>query len=246
MGYIKPLPSKIPFWSEVIIQHFNQVSLSAGGTYEYYLQPPSGETWLIYLSAVFIDYTNNSEVVYRDYDGSSYRTHYYFRISGEYNPKYPLLNVQKILTNSLYANVHVFNASGTTRYAHFGYSGFKLGTKKAEFQDIEIIKTKPYERATKHKIRSEFEGLEDMVRDVYFDDIDNYKQVIYFYKDKPIRKDRRTGHVIERASSYIETDVLLKNLEKIKTGELDLKRTGYKEWLDKIKRKKGIDLLGRL
>ena len=238
--------SQFPFWSSVIDQQYGNYGVNANSFLYVTIQPPSGETWLIYIDFYLATTKTNCNVKYWEYNGSTARRHNKCTIGGSYGILTPHLSVSKILTSSRYARLEFFNADSTIHSGYMGYSGFKLGTKIVEFEDIKTVETKPIERATKYKIKSEFEELKDMIRDVYFDEIDDYKQVVYFYKDKPIRKDKRTGHVIERAGSYIETDVLLKNLEKIRNGELDLKKTGYKEWLEKIKKERGIDLLRRL
>lgn len=248
MGYTKPVPDHIPFWSEVITINDNSVSISASGSTSISISASVGETWLIKLNAQINTDANGSEVVFRRYDESSgtYRYLQQFKTGGSYGSVIPHLYGEFVITDDLYIDIQATNKYTATRNLLYGYSGFKLGTRKAEFEEIETGKLIQGERLSKYKIKSEFEGLEDLIRDVYDDTIDDYKQVIYFYRDKPIRKDKKTGHIIERASSYIETDKLIENLGKVKTGELQLEKTGYKSWLDKIKKERGIDLLVRL
>jgi len=246
MGYHAPLPSRFPFWSEVITQQHGSVNVPASSSTSVYIQPPSGETWMSYISLVLFDGTKDNYVGYLQYDGTSGYYHTCCMVFGSYGVEYPYLNVIKILTNSLYARLIFGNKDLENQHVgYYGYSGFKLGTKISEFEALNA-KNISFERLTKYKIKSEFEGLEDLIKDVYDSEVDDYKQVIYFYKDRPIRKDKRTGHIIERASRYIETDKLIENLEKVKTGELQLEKTGYKSWLEWIKKERGIDLLERL
>ena len=238
--------TKFPFWSEVIELYGNLETIPASSTLDIDIQPSSGETWELKAYGTIPNDSVGNFLGFLQTDGTAERYIKVFGTSGDYNPDRVVNDIDVIITNSSYLRMRARNNTSSDLQLQYGYSGFKLGTKIAEFEDVSKIKGKLFERRTKFKIKSEFEGLKDMIFDVYDEMINDYKQVIYFYKDKPIRRDRRTGHVVERASSYIETDIFLKNLEKIRNGELDLKRTGYREWLEKIKKERGIDLLERL
>jgi len=246
MGYHAPSPSRLPFWSEVITAQGNGFLVSADSYSTVTIQPSSGETWNIFCGGTMACDTANSFVIFRRKTASEMQNMFYFCSAGNYNPKYPTGFISMIITNDVWLEIYVKNDCSSLKNFWYAYSGYKLGTKKVEFENVETIKTIQSERLTKYKIKSEFEGLEDLIRDVYDSEVDDYKQVIYFYKDRPIRKDKRTGHIIERASRYIETDKLIENLEKVKTGELQLEKTGYKSWLERIKKERGIDLLVRL
>ena len=195
--------SQFPFWTEVITQQYHSHSVSGDSSYTVSIQPPTDETWLLFIDFFLNGSNEDSYVQYRQYDGTNTYAHNQHYTMGHYGDVKPHLNVIKILTHSLYAQLYYKNTTSSNRTANYGYAGFKLGTKKAEFENLEEIEIRPYERDTKYKIRSEFDGLEDLIKDVYDNTVDDYKQVLYFYKDKTIRKDKKTGHIIEKVSSYI-------------------------------------------
>ena len=237
---------KFPFWSEVIIHNSTYGNVDASSYIDVTIQPSSGETWELYVLCGLNSNDSGSYLAISTMPENKIIVKNLTR--GSYGLVQPYIQFNDICNNSHYFKMTFFNNGSGSRGYGYNYSGYKLGTKVAKFEDVNKSSKALIngERPTKFKIRSEFEGLEDIIRDVYDSEDDDYKQVIYFYKDRAIRRDKRTGHVIERASSYIETDKLIENLEKIKTGEMDLEKTGYKTWIEQIRKERGIDLLGRL
>lgn len=238
--------SQFPFWKSVIISHSATVSVPAGSFLGTAVHPNPNETWYVCISMTL--YTNaHACAVYlgRNYSGSV--TYHIIDSTDSASGKNSVwASCHDCLNYDTYAYLQWWNGDGSNSHdGAYHYGGFKLGTKIYDAEEINIRRIETV-RKTKKKIDSLFEGLENNVYDIYEPMRDDYIQIIYFYKDKIVRRDKQTKHPIERVSSYIETDVLKRNLERIVNGELDLERTGYKEWLDKIKKEKGIDLLKRL
>lgn len=245
MGISKGV-DRVPFWTEVIERVRGSSQVPASSVYSLTVQPPQNETWCIFFTGTYFRHgAGNWIELAGATDGTD--SHLQIETLGSYGLEYPFVTTSWIVSHDKYLVVRCRNTDSANAYSMiYGYSGFKLGTKKAEFIDEEKHKTKIFERTTKYKIKSEFNGLEDMVFDVYDEILDDYKQVIYLYKDRVIRRDKRTKFPVERESCYIETDRLIENLEKIRIEELDLERTGYETWFDKIKKERGIDLMARL
>jgi len=238
--------SQFPFWSAVSVLNSTYQSVSAGSVGQVTIRPPSGETWYIIIDT-FIDVTVDGSWIEYLRATSLFKD---FTISGAYNPKKPTCRGSYIIDYSNYLVCKAKNNDSSNAHNMFyGYSVFKLGTKKMNLETVEkniVNGMKSVERKTKYKIPSVLDDLSNDIFDVYDHDTDDYEQVIYIYKDKPVRRDKNTGHIVESVSQYVEIDKLLEILEKIKTGELEVERTGYKNWLEQIKKERGIDLLGRL
>jgi len=226
--------TQFPFWSSVITQQENSGSVADGSSVYIDIQPPAGETWYLEITLGYDTVDSYLRAFYYDYDGTSARLH---------GMDYPSWSLEKILTNSLYARLRFYNNTGSGAYNYFyGYSGFKLGTELVEIEDLKY-KGKRMERKTKYKIPSIFNGLEDLIYDVYNFTTDEYEQVIYLERDTPIHRDKRTGHIICKRSVCVETKKFKEILEKIRLNKIDIKKWGYADYINAIKEKREIDLL---
>jgi len=238
--------SKFPFWNSVSPVLFSSQFVSSNSAVTVTIRPPQNKIWFVLYQATMASEANKSHLyLYApDFTIDGFET------GGTYSDKKPHLSGEVIIDYDNYIKFHAYNSDTQQRGFQYGYSVFELGTRRLEIEILDgktVIRNNERERKTKYKVRTEFEGLEDLIFDIIDDEIDGeYRQVIYFYKDKAIRRDKQRNYVFETASSYIETDKLIENLQKIKTGELELEKTGYKEWLDRMKKERGIDLLGRL
>jgi len=229
------LPGKYPFWSAIIEQQQGSVSVAANSTANVDIQPPSGETWLIWLSMDLNFVASGSYVAYKDYDGATERTHDRSYIGGSYVNFEPHLELCKILTNSLYARLTAKNTYSSSVTFYYGYSGFKLSKPIWKPKRLLNNPSKPWKRVpSQYPIPKEVEPLKKYIVDVYDHDLRKYRQAIILEKNTPLAIDERTGHVVERLTVICYVDRFIERvLKPYKEGTLDLKASGWKKYFDK-------------
>jgi len=218
---------KYPFWSAIITQQYGTLTASAINAMQYvYIQPPPGETWWVFLQAMTAT-TNTStycaEVDYYDYNGSTLRQHDrdYNNISNNtYNPH---LEIEAILTNSLYAAIGFMNCLGTLNY-YYGYSGFEMSKPLWTADRSMTDPTPPFKRPTQFPIPDPLTVFpSQMIVDIYGlpNNPNDYTQVVILEEDTVLATDPNTGFPVERTSAYLPTSVLVNELSLIKAGTLN-------------------------
>ncbi len=238
-----PVSASLKFYSEVITQTEGSVSVAATSSADVYIQPPAGETWWVFIDVKFGQPSNY--VQYNDYDGATARLHSEFVNYQEYYTRM-LGSESKILTNSLYGDIHAYNSQSSAVTLYYGYSGFKLGTKK--WSPIRTADPKPYIiKPSKYNIPSELSSLSKYIEDRYLFNENTYAfeytQVLVLEKNTVLATDPTTGFPVERLDIHIKTKDLLKPfiigtlkyttfLDYIKAKPVE---TGFKKYLDKWK-----------
>jgi len=227
--------TKFPFWSAIIEQQQGSISIAANSWGSVDIQPPSGETWLVFISAsVQFNYCSVVKPIrYSDYDGTTARIHLdsHGRDSSDWGVQivYPV-----ILTNSLYARISARNSDSVARTLYYGYSGFKLS--KPIWKPRRLSSNDPpWKRVpSQFPIPKEVEPLKKYVVDVYDHDLRKYRQAIILEENTPLAVDPKTGHAVERMTAWIFVEDFIKNvLKPYVEGTLDLVRSGWKKYFDK-------------
>jgi len=243
--------SKFPFWSAIITQTQGSVSIPSGSTVYVDIQPPSGETWLIWVdySHTEIDKNYQSNVKYYDYDGTTRRMHFYKRRSptttydyGVYFHTYGL-SLMKVLTNSLYGSLCFYQSVGSEKTAYYGYSGFKLSKPLWSPKRIHNPDPKPWKRKRTKPLPAGLEALEKYAFDIYGinpEKPDEYDVGISLEENTPLAVDPATNFPVERFTAVVQASTLADLLAKFKAGTLDPVKAGYRKYLNKWKAE-GID-----
>jgi hypothetical protein len=236
--------AKFPFWSAIITQNAGSVSVPAYATVYVDIQPPTGEVWLLHVSAS--EYTANSSyekgVGYGDFDGTTLRLHerhYSVSTTGV------RLGGLKILSNSLYARLSFYSyyAAGT---GYYGYSGFKLSQpiwtpkRVGEF----TLDPKPWKKPTTLSLPDPIKPLQKYAFEMLELDPskpDEYVLGVVLEEDTVLAVDPDTGFPVERLTAVVKADDLVNIISGIKAGTLNPVATGYKKHLEKWARE-GIKL----
>jgi len=224
--------AKFPFWSAIIIQQAGSVSVPATSTATVNIQPPAGETWYIEIGFGIPLYSAVTfKARYYDFDGTTARMH----VPNEGN-SYATgwLVISRILTNSLYAQLSIYNGASASNPAYYGYSGFKLSkplySPKRNNTDPKPWKQKP----SLLPIPRDIEPLSKYIVDIYDHSIGDYRQAIMLEEDTPLAQDPETGFPVERLTVYAFIDDFINNiLTPYKAGKLDLVKSGWKKYFDK-------------
>jgi len=225
--------TQFPFWSAIITQTQGSVSIPAGSSGTIEIQPASGETWLVWLDFVIGSDDSGSYIYYKDYDGATARSHIIRITGGTYGDTYPHLGVQKILTNTLYAQLLAYNASATAHTLSYGYSGFKLSKPHWRPERLNQTNDPPWKRALTQALPSNIAVLEPYACEVYMEDVGDYVPVIILEEDTVLATDPITGFPVERLTVLVEADWLSTNLTTIKNDAAATDSMGYKKYLDK-------------
>jgi hypothetical protein len=225
--------TKFPFWSAIILQTRGSVSVPANTTVNVVIQPPSGETWLVWIDASIERII--SHVRYSDFDGTTARIH----VDGT-NPR---IGVLKILTDTLYARLTFYNdTSYHTQTAYYGYSGFKLSKPHWVPQRLDTS-TKQFKRSTDLPLPDPIKPLNKykaLILGLDPSKPNDYALGIILEEDTPLAIDQ-TGFPVERKSVYISADALTNLVMQFKSGKIDYVKAGFEPYLKKWKAE-GIDL----
>jgi len=237
------LPSKFPFWSAIITQNANTVSVAGSSTSTVYIQPAAGETWLLWIDFGLGNYNPGSYVAYCDYDGTTLRQHTVDEPVGTYANKYPVLHVAKILTNSLYAALRFNNSSPSAYTGYYGYSGFKLSKPLWSSQRLDPSPRKPFKLSTDLPLPDPIKPLDKYKALILGLDPSkpfDYALGVILEEDTPLAVDPATGFPVERKSAYVSATTLANLITQFKSGQLDYVKAGYEPYLKKWKAE-GID-----
>jgi hypothetical protein len=224
--------TKFPFWSAIIAQTYGTVSLPPNLMTYVIIQPPSNETWLVWIDFYMDTTTQNSEVLYHDYDGSTGHRHTSCRTGGTYGSIMPHLGVLKILTNSLYARLAFNNVSASSLLGYYGYSGFKLSQPiwTSKKTSDAAASPRPWNKPTEQPIPDMLKPLSKYIADVWSDVQEEYVQAIVLEKDTVLAVDPDTNFPVERLDVVISVQDFLKGLADFKAKPAE---TGYKKYFDK-------------
>jgi len=222
--------AQFPFWSAIITQAQQDVSVPAGAPSIAYVDitPAAGETWLLFINAVMTGRGHDQFVDYWDFDGAARRRHTSEHQAAGYTQKYmQVAACAKVLTDSLYGSVRLGNYDpGAAHPGNVGYSGFKLSQPLVTLKPLndppEWLR-KPSSKA----IPAELEALEKYICDAFEDG--EYKQVLMLEHDTPLATDEK-GNIVARQTTLVPTKWFATNLAAIKA---DPEKTGYKKYLDK-------------
>ena len=236
--------SKFPFWSEIIAQTQGSVSPPSSTLTTVDIQPPSGETWWIFIYTGWSDniqgYAGNVRTFYYDFDGTVGRIHGDVLAPSSNNSG---LFVARILTNTLYGRIGFYQSVNIANiYAYYGYSGFKLSKplwSPARVNDPVM----PFKLKTDLPLPDPIKPLDKYKALIYGinpNKPNDYDLAIILEEDTPLAVDPNTGFPVERYSAYILASSLADLIAKFKTGALDPVKAGYRKYLDKWKRE-GID-----
>ena len=222
---------KYPFWSAIIPQTQNGLSIAAFSSLTVTIQPPTGETWLVYLDLMLATTTSGGYVEYQQVAGTSTYIHTRFVTGGTYGDYVPHLSLTKILTNANYAQILYYNASAGSTVAYYGYSGFKLSQPLWSPKRLVGGEGVVWKRATQYPIPTtpDLTPLAKYIYDVYDSSVGDYRQAIILEEDIPLAVDEK-GFPVERLTAYVFVDDFIKNLTAFKADPV---KTGYKKYFDK-------------
>jgi len=259
-----PSGRRNPFWSAIITQQYASISVAAASWGVVDIQPPVGETWLLYLTT-----GGNADwlrfIQYRDFDGVTEREHYVTAIDDAYE-RVKGTSIIKILTNSLYGRLRYYNAYGTAAVtATYGYSGFKLSQPLWSPVRMHNSEPKKWKRGLTTPLPDEISVLTPYAVELWDHETQSYIPSIILEEDTVLAKDPATDFPIERLTSYttienllnilrqrddptLRPDVVLeappkyrgRRFREITTSEFE-ETTGYKKYFQRW-RKKGIEV----
>jgi len=224
--------SKFPFWSSIINQTASSRSIGAGSSTTIEIQPPSGETWFVYVIGFLgIDDANSMvEVLYKNSSGNIPRA----RSKGPF----PYVPVLTIMTNDKWLGIWYYNASSYDTSLYYSYSGFRLST---EFYEIKRTEPEPVVQVIReyrgYEVPLEVKPLEKYLVEVYDFDKRDYVPAILLEKDVVLARSR-DGFPIERLTSWITVENFIRLLDLILREPV---RTGFDKYLKKW-RSEGIVL----
>jgi hypothetical protein len=216
--------TKFPFWSAIINQTQGSVTIAASTTTYVNIQPPAGETWLVWIDTLY-DYPAY-QVYYDDYDGITRRRHTGQYTGGGYGDIRPHLHVMKILTNALYGSLEFYNGATSAYTGYYGYSGFKLSMPLWSPKRLNDP-VPAFKRPTQFPIPANVSQLAKYIVDIFVDG--KYQQAIVLEEDTPLAVDEK-GNVIESLSVYARVEDFIKNLTALKADPVGL---GWKKYFDK-------------
>lgn len=226
--------AKFPFWSAIIPLTRGSVSVPANSFVSVFIQPPSGETWLINLSIAYSTTTTNTTIGLDRWEAG---TGLSLAIWQALNNTPPASFANIILTSSVYVRIGYQNQETTARNGNYLYSGFKLSKPlyipkrlvQSEKIEPDIISTdtplpKPLESLQKYAVMAK--GLDPQ-------DPQKYVLAILLEKDTPLALDPNTDFPIERLTVLISANKLLELIAKIKKKEITEEETGFKKYFKK-------------
>jgi hypothetical protein len=217
-----PSGRRNPFWSAIITQVWGSVSVPTA-TYVYVdIQPPVGETWLIW-----IDYTlpagkgATNYMYYADYDGAIENLHKALirEPTTNYNYGhyfwYQSVNVCKVLTNSLYARFCFYQNTGATWTGRYGYSGFKLSQPLWNpLRKHNPEPPKSWKRKLTVPLPTEVEALRLYAFEMFSFRLNDYVPAIMLEEDTPLAVDPATKFPVERLTAVVTVENLVNILKQ--------------------------------
>ena len=224
--------AKFQFWSAIITQTQDSVSVAAGATVAVDVQPPAGETWLLNIGAWLNAYSslNPSYTEYLAYDGTTEKSvRKWYNNTGDVTPN---MSHAAILTNSLYARLKFYCAYAVSGY--YGYSGFKLSqphwTPKRTLAADSDPETVPWLKPSEQPIPNMLKPLLKHIVDVWDGVQGKYVQAILLEKDTVLAVEPTSGFPVERMTAYIDAETFTKRYTEFKA---DPDSTGYRKYFKK-------------
>ncbi|RLI87286.1 MAG: hypothetical protein DRP01_02205 [Archaeoglobales archaeon] len=225
---------KFPFWSSIITQSHGEVSVDGESMTYVTIQPPSGETWLVWIDFLMASSASPSHVRYYQFDGTVRILHRGTDFNASVEPH---LGVLKILTHSLYASLRFYNGDTNPMTGYYGYSGFKLSRplwtpKREDSLAPARVWKKPTTKSLPENIKPlqkyayEFLGLSP-------NKPNEYALGVILEEDKVLAVDPETNFPVERLTAVVEAETLSNLIKQFKEGTLSPEETGYRKYLDK-------------
>jgi len=259
-----PPPPKFPFWSAIIEQTHGSANVPATSEVYIDIQPPEGETWLVWIDFYLPPASAPQLVEYDQYDGTDRLPHTMEMRNIDYTRYISKLQVAKVLTNSLYASIRGENNDSVAHMFVYGYSGFKLSEPLWTPKRFNNPSIPAWKRELKTSLPSKVESLSPYSCEIYDHRLNNYVPAIILEENTPLAVDPRTNFPIERVTVITPVENLLKILEArdnpdkrpnitVETGKYkgsNLRNlsaeeyeeaTGYKRYFDKW-RSEGISI----
>lgn len=219
--------TQYPFWSEIISPTTTYQNVPAGTTVTVSIQPPSGETWWI-----FLDFTIETGVQYSRVSYFHYNLwdHLAFETGGTYGNVIPGLHLSEIITNSLYAQLRYYNAGAGLANSYYAYSGFKLSCPqwKPKYVTPQPLHV-PFKRPIPidRKIPPPYDQLK---KHVFLDEKNDLS--IMLEEDTVVAIDPATEFPVSRFSVYCKLETLQNQLQNFKARPVE---TGWKRYFDRWK-----------
>jgi len=258
--------TKFPFWSAIITQQQYQASVAPNATILVSIQPPAGQTWLIYLDTYLDGLRYLQYIYYRDYDGTTVRYHTYRGKSDTYTRLINWIFTAKILTNTLWGQIYAWNDNDTySRVFRYGYSGFKLSKPVYSPEGLNSSNAQIFKRELTKPLPRPLAKLKEYACELFDERTEDYVAHIILEEDVVIARDPETGFPVDTYSIYVTTknllniiarrdkpelrpDIVLEEPKEFKGRKLrDLtkeefeEQTGYKKYFDEWRRK-GIEI----
>jgi hypothetical protein len=239
--------AKFPFWSAIItIVSPDYFGVPTGSFAATVIRPPSGETWLVFLCATYIDNTvAGSYIMFRHcYDLRMGYPFLHCTTGGYYGSTMPHLSTPLVIDNANYVAIYAYNADTVEQHnVYYTYSGFKLS--QPFWSPKRLTDTgKPFKQPTDLPLPDPLKPLDKYKALILGIDParpNEYALGIILEEDTPLAIDPTTGFPVERKSAYVKADVLADLITKFKSGAIDYAKAGYEQYLRKWK-KEGIDL----
>jgi hypothetical protein len=244
MGFAICAPARVAFWSAIILQSWGSVSVPASSTVNVVIQPPSNETWLVWIDFAIDISVPGTYVRYCDYDGTNVRIHTLFFTGGSYGDVRPHLGVLKVLTNTLYACLQFCNAAPSTFPGYYGYSGFKLSQPLWTPRRLDSVPAKPLKLSTDLPLPDPIKPLDKykaLILGLDPSKPGDYALGIVLEEDTPLAVDPDTGFPVERKSVYISANALADLVVQFRKSTIDYVKAGFEPYLRRWK-SEGIDL----
>jgi hypothetical protein len=235
--------SKFPFWSAIITQNQGSVSIPTVSTVYVDIQPPSGETWGVTLSAT-ADVYMVTQLQYFDYNGTTRRLHH-GNVWGTTGYLGPIgIVITRVLTNTLYGSLAWHNSDSSSAHTgYYGYSGFKLSQPLWSPKRLNNPGPKPWKKAKSKPLPIGLEALDKYAHDILGIDPskpDEYDVGVILEEDTPLAIDPATNFPLERYTAVVKADVLADFISKFRTGKADPVACGYSKYLKRWKTE-GVD-----
>jgi hypothetical protein len=233
------LPVKFPFWSAILTQSANSVTVSAGATYTVAIQPPSGESWLVWVNAFENQTASGSYAAYYAYNGTSATLQYAsYTYNGAYGLSTPYIAMLELLTSSLYGQIALYNANTDSSCpGGYGYSGFQLSQPLFTPKRLDDPH-KPFIVPTSATLPDPIQPLakyEALILGLDPTKPNDYVLGVILERDTPLAVDPATGQVLERASQFVSANTLANLITQFQSGQLDYVKAGYEKYLLKWK-----------
>ncbi|MEM4469197.1 MAG: hypothetical protein QXS32_09045 [Candidatus Nezhaarchaeales archaeon] len=231
--------AKFPFWSAIISQASNSVSVPALSWVYVNIRPGPNETWLVWIDAHTV--STSGDVRYVATDGTVEYCHVMCYTTNES----PRIGVMKILNFGLWGRIKAYNPNSSTSIdLNYGYSGFKLSQPLWSPKRLDNPELKPWKRPKTKPLPNAISALDKYAFDILGIDPakpNEYGLGVILEEDTSLTIDPATGFPVERLTVYVKADVLADLIAKFKAGTADPITTGYAKYIKKWKAE-GIDI----